>query len=328
MAQDRTQGKPGLKPNPLPLLENRTSVEERALRYNVSVHLTRRPRLGQHFLSDQGYRRRIVQSLPLQPDELVIEIGAGRGAMTPLLAERARRVIAIELDDGLAARLKENFKGDSRIEIVHADILSTDLAELCRRNETARCFVFGNLPYYITSPILNHLRTFRTWIRAMGLVVQREVAERLTARPGSPSYGFLSVLTQLYSEPRILLGIPAGAFSPLPKVESALVYFAMRPKFPAWAESTQGPDVGATHESPLQKGGEKKFLDFVKRCFAQKRKKLVNNLAAICPRRRVTHELEAMGLGPGLRAEQLTIEQFAGLYQRLFRSEIDALPST
>lgn len=259
-----------------------------------------RPRLGQHFLADPLYRQRIIEAVPLQPDGLVIEIGPGRGAVTEMLAARARHVVAIELDATLAATLREKLPDHARIEIVQADILSTNLPDICRSHGAEKCFVFGNLPYYITSPILHYLFAAASCIRAMALLVQREVAERLSAVPGSRAYGYLSVLTQLHSRPRIALAVPPGAFSPPPKVHSALVCFEMQPRFPKWkAEAT------------------KRFLEFVQRCFAQKRKNLLNNLSRTYPRPRLEGELARLGLPLVIRAEQLALEQFAHLFQRL-----------
>ena len=258
------------------------------------------PKLGQHFLADARYRRRISQALPLRPDDLVIEIGAGRGAMTSLLAERARRVVAIEVDRGLADHLQQKLTGDARIDILAADILSTDIGEICRRYESEKCVVFGNLPYYITSPIIHHLFAAQEWLRGVTLLVQREVAERLTAGPGTRAYGYLSVLAQLHSQPRLLFNVPPGAFSPPPKVHSALVDFRMKTKSSAYR-----PENNAM------------FLDFVKRCFSQKRKNLLNNLSGTYTRARVERELASLGLSPKLRAEQLTLEQFAALFARL-----------
>ena len=260
----------------------------------------RRPILGQHFLADSGFRRRIAESLNVRAGDLVIEIGAGRGAMTGLLAERARHVVAVELDRALVEQLKEKFEGDPRIEVMHADILSTDLAALCKRHEIERCFVFGNLPYYITSPILDHLEIFRDAIRAMALLVQREVADRLIATPDSRDYGYLSVFVQLYSQPRLLFAVPPGAFSPPPKVHSALVGFHIHPRLPKLSAKEQG-----------------KLLAFVKRCFAQKRKNILNNLLGVAPRARLELALDQLKLPATVRAEQMSIEQFAGLLARL-----------
>jgi 16S rRNA (adenine1518-N6/adenine1519-N6)-dimethyltransferase len=237
----------------------------------------------------------------LRPEDLVVEIGPGQGAMTELLAERAQHVVAVELDRMLADQLQK--KVGPRTEVLQADILAVDLAELCRRHGTEHCFVFGNLPYYITSPIIQRLFLFRDRIRAMALVVQHEVAERLVAAPGIRAYGYLTVLTQLFSHPQILLGIPPGAFVPQPKVQSALVEFQMREA------------AGAKPLLPADEVGS--FLQFVKRCFAQKRKNLPNNLAKFYSRAHVELELDHLSLAHSVRAEQLALEQLLRLYRRL-----------
>ncbi len=259
-----------------------------------------RPKLGQHFLRDRRFQRRIVASLAIRPNDLVCEIGAGRGAMTELLAARARQVVALEVDRELARMLQEKFSNKLGIEVLEADILQSDLASLCRRFQQEQCYVFGNLPYYITSPILHHLLDHAAWIHGMGLVVQREVAERLSALPGSRPYGYLTVMTQLGTNPHVEFGIPPGAFSPAPKVDSALVTFQMKPErilLPAEERRT--------------------LLEFVKLCFAHKRKNLLNNLAPVYARERVEAELAALGLPHTIRAEQLTLEQFEKLLARL-----------
>ena len=258
------------------------------------------PKFGQHFLTDARYRRRIADSLPLRPNDLVIEIGAGRGAMTSLLAERARRVVAIEVDPELANHLQRKFKGDERIEILAGDILATDIGEVCRRYGSEKCVVFGNLPYYITSPIIHRVFAAPERLSGLTLLVQQEVAERLAAVPGTRAYGYLSVLAQFYSQPRLLFSVPAGAFSPPPKVRSALVDFQMLEVPGAFS---------AKHRT--------EFLEFVKSCFSQKRKNLLNNLSATWTRPRVERELASLGLSSRLRAEQLSLQQFTALFERL-----------
>jgi 16S rRNA (adenine1518-N6/adenine1519-N6)-dimethyltransferase len=220
--------------------------------------------------------------------------------MTELLAAKARQVVAIEIDSGLAQTLKEKFCNKSGIEILEADILHSDLGALCLRYQQAQCFVFGNLPYYITSPILHRLFDFARWIHGMGLVVQREVAERLSAEPGSRDYGYLTVLTRLHTTPHIQFGIPPGAFSPPPHVDSALVTFEMK--------------ADRMHRAAEER---KALLEFVKLCFAHKRKNLLNNLAPIYTRQRVEAELAALKLLPTIRAEQLALERFEELVARL-----------
>ena len=257
-----------------------------------------RPKLGQHFLRDRRFQRRIVDSLAIQSNDLVCEIGPGRGAMTELLAARAQQVVAIEVDRELARMLQQKFSNKLGIEVLEADILQSDLATLCRRYQRERCFVFGNLPYYITSPILHHLLDFAGSISGIGLVVQREVADRLSALPGSRHYGYLTVLTQLHTNPRIEFGIPPGVFSPPPKVDSALVTFQMK-----------GIQLPAEQRKAL--------LEFVKLCFAHKRKNLLNNLAPVYPRQRVETELAGLKLPESIRAEQLALEHFENLLGRL-----------
>lgn len=259
-----------------------------------------RPKLGQHFLRDSAYRRRIAEALTVRPDDLVVEIGPGSGAMTELLAARVRQVVAIEIDPVWAEKLRLKFSVDTRIEILQGDILATDLEALCRQHRVWKCFVFGSLPYYITSPILHHLFQFASCIHGMALLVQREVAQRLAAEPGSRDYGYLSVLAQLHSRPHILLGVPPGAFSPPPKVQSALVGLRMIPA------SLEG--------IPLQPN---EFLEFVKRCFAHKRKNLVNNLRGEYSPARIEAGLTELGLPRAARAEQLWVRQLASLFTHL-----------
>ena len=257
-----------------------------------------RPKLGQHFLHDRRFQERIVAALAIREDDLVCEIGAGQGAMTGLLAERARQVVALEIDAHLVSRLRLECAKKPNIEVLQADILETGLAGLCQRFRQEGCYVFGSLPYYITSPILHHLLDEAAWIKGMGFVIQREVAERLTALPGSRASGYLTVLTQLETKPRFEFGIPPGAFSPAPKVDSALVTFEMR-------------------SDRLPAEDRKALLEFVKRCFAHKRKNLLNNLQSVYARRRVEAELADLRLPPTIRAEQLPYQQLAELHARL-----------
>ncbi|HXH51647.1 MAG TPA: 16S rRNA (adenine(1518)-N(6)/adenine(1519)-N(6))-dimethyltransferase RsmA [Terriglobia bacterium] len=259
-----------------------------------------RPKLGQHFLSDARYCSRVADALEAGPGDLVIEIGPGHGAVTGLLASRARRVVAIEIDPELVEELRLKFQHSRNVEIVQGDILVTDLGEICRRHNVERCIVFGNLPYYITSPIIHHVLGFATLVRAMGLLVQREVADRLVAQPGSRDYGYLTVFSRLYSSARVVLQVPPGAFSPPPKVNSAFVRFEMY-----------------TSLRSVRQANEQEFLGFLKQCFVFKRKMLLNCLAPMYPRQRIEAELEQLGLPPGVRAEQLSLDQFIAIFSNL-----------
>lgn len=218
--------------------------------------------------------------------------------MTGLIAGRAGKVVAVELDASLAEQLKTQFHG--RVEVVQGDILELNLAEVCRRHGVERAFVFGNLPYYITSPILHHLLQFETYLCGMAFVVQREVALRIAAKPGSRDYGYLSVLAQSCTRPRLAFNIPPGAFTPPPAVFSALVTFDMAGTLPA-------------------AGQRREFLEFVKRSFAQKRKKLTNNLNVAYAPASVREALVRLGLNQNARAEELAVDDFAKLFEALTR---------
>jgi 16S rRNA (adenine1518-N6/adenine1519-N6)-dimethyltransferase len=270
-----------------------------------------RQRLGQHFLGDPAWREQIARAIRVSPHSLIpatkpqtqpkgycwIEIGAGHGEMSTYLAATRAPVFAIELDPAFAKRLHHLTQQFPNLTIVSADILDTDIVQLAGEN---RVRVYGNLPYYITSPILHHLFRFAALIDEIHIVIQTEVAERLTAEPGTKSYGYLSVATQFYSRPEFVFRIPRGAFLPPPDVSSALVTL----RFP-----------GARAKMP--DADESDFLDFVKACFSQKRKTLVNSLAGTAKRDRVHEALESLKLRPDARAEQLPVSVFADLYNRL-----------
>lgn len=237
-------------------------------------------RLGQHFLTDRSYLRRIAAAACPGREPLVIEIGPGRGALTRELVPLAGRLIAVEVDAELARGLRSAYPG---ITVIAADVLTVDLGQW------GPAAVAGNLPYYITSPILEKVFALGPLLRRAVVLVQREVAERLAARPGTRDYGYLSVAAQLATTPEILFRVPPGAFSPPPKVESAAVLLTPRERAAA--------DAG-------------RFLEFAGRAFRQKRKTLRNNLAPYYPR--IAEMPEA-----GMRAEQLSIEQLADLHARL-----------
>jgi 16S rRNA (adenine1518-N6/adenine1519-N6)-dimethyltransferase len=264
-----------------------------------------RQRLGQHFLHDIGWRKRILATLPLAPNQTWIEIGPGHGEMTQLLVGENRRIIVIETDQRLAEGLKAARDSDPTqwpsLEIVTADVLATDIGELT----TAKIHIYGNLPYYITSPILHHLFRWAAQIASIHIVIQLEVAERIAAHPNVRDYGYLSALCQFYAQPKIALRIPPGAFRPPPKVKSALVGMTL---------------PGAQANLNIKgEANEKHFLEFVQTCFSQKRKTLRNNLLAISSDKKIHEALAAAQLRPDARAEQLTLPQFAALYSQLTR---------
>jgi len=267
-----------------------------------------RQRLGQHFLSDLECREQIARAIgasrhamggmrALGDDEAWVEIGAGHGEMTEHLASSGAAVFAIEIDPPLQAGLRRLAKQYPDLTVVPGDILEIDLSTIAPGR---RLHVYGNLPYYITSPILQRLFAIADRLEELHIVIQKEVALRLAAAPGTSDYGYLSVLTQYFARPEIALDIPREAFTPPPEVDSALVTL----RFP-----------GA--RAKLAVGSEERFFEFVKLCFGKKRKTLVNNLRAAAEPAAVRAALEASQLRPDARAEQLTVAQFAALHAAL-----------
>jgi 16S rRNA (adenine1518-N6/adenine1519-N6)-dimethyltransferase len=254
-----------------------------------------RQRLGQNFLTDPAWREKIARAINPAKDDFWLEIGAGHGEMTELLVRNAARVVAIELDERLLPRLRERAKDWPHVEVVPGDILELPLDPLLNYGPVR---VYGNLPYYITSPILHRLFEYADRIRSIHVVIQWEVAQRLVARPGRRDFGYLSVATQFYARPEIALRIPPGAFRPRPRVNFALVRLRM---------PGERAHLGVRDENA--------FLDFVKTCFAQKRKTLFNNLRASLGDEKSRAVLQGAGVRAAARAEQLTVAQFAELYR-------------
>jgi 16S rRNA (adenine1518-N6/adenine1519-N6)-dimethyltransferase len=264
-----------------------------------------RQRLGQHFLVDANWREQIARAIRVSPHSMApgrpaenfcwIEIGAGHGEMTEHLLSTGAPVYAIELDPPLIAGLQRLAKQFPNLTVVPGDILKADFAAVAAG---CRVHIYGNLPYYITSPILHRLFSFADLIDEMHFVMQTEVARRLTANPGSKSYGYLSVATQLYTRPEFVFEIPRSAFRPPPEVASALVTL----RLPGERAHLSLPD-----DAP--------FLDFVKLCFSQKRKTLVNNLRTLAKPDLIRGALTSLSLRLDCRAEQLSVAQLVSLYR-------------
>lgn len=269
----------------------------------------RKPKLGQHFLTDPGAALRIVEALGELSQRTVFEIGPGRGVLTSLLARRARRLIAVELDRVLAAQLRMKFALTPNVEIIEADVLAVDLNSIFGPKpgstrpgleltlEPVRAV--GNIPYYITSELLLRLFEHRQYFESMVLMVQDEVADRLSAKPGNSEYGLLSATAQLYSRIEKLFSLPPSAFGPPPKVHSAVVRLTLEPRL----ESLDVPE-GA-------------FVDFLKLSFGQKRKTLWNNLKTWYEPAALRAALEKVRIKPTARAEELSLEKNAALFRLL-----------
>jgi len=249
-------------------------------------------RYGQHFLSDRNILQRIVRLAAIVPTDTVVEIGPGAGALTRELATVARRVIAIEVDADLIPKLRASIP--QNVEVIEADALETNLSQVA----SEPFHLVGNLPYNVATPLLKQFIAARDQILDVTIMLQKEVAERLRAKPGSKDYGPLSLLVQYYATPIWGFVVPPGAFMPRPKVDSAVIRL----------EWTHGvPDA-------------RDFTDFVHRAFGSRRKKLINNLVTMCParsREEISSVLQLAGLSSDARAETLTLEQFLRVYNQL-----------
>jgi len=265
--------------------------------------------LGQHFLVDHSAANKIVDALGDVSQGTVLEIGSGRGIITSVLAQRTRRLIAIELDRVLAAQLRMRFALRPNVEIIEGDILAIDFSTLFGpkpgstrpgiefRPEPVR--VVGNLPYFITSDILLRLLQQRQYFETIVIVVQREVADRLAAKPGGRDYGLLSATAQLYARVESLFTLAPGAFSPVPKVHSTVVRLTLSPQI----ENLRVPE-GA-------------FIDFLKISFRQKRKTLWNNLKSVYAPDLLRRAMERAAIKSTVRAESLSLQKSAALFRAL-----------
>jgi 16S rRNA (adenine1518-N6/adenine1519-N6)-dimethyltransferase len=246
-------------------------------------------RLGQHFLFRKSILDRIAAAACGDGVPLVVEIGPGKGALTESLLERAEKVLAIEVDPHLVHYLHQKFRDpidQGRLQVIEGDVLKTDLSG---------AVIAGNLPYYITSPILEKVFSLgEHWTRAVFLV-QAEVAQRLAAEPGNRDFGYLSVQTQVFSRPEILFGVPPDAFRPPPKVESAVVKLERR-------TLPEVPDPAS-------------FLKFASLCFRHKRKTLRNNLAPV-------YDISTLPEAR-LRAEQMSIPALTALFAKIESSRAE-----
>jgi len=276
-----------------------------------------KPKLGQHFLASDSFALQLAGALGDISQSTVLEIGPGRGVLTSLLAKRARRLIAVELDRVLAAQLRLRFGMFPNVEVIEADILSIDFDSLFGPKPGLRrpgiefkpspTKVIGNLPYYITSDILLRLFDYSKYFETLVILVQREVADRIAAEPGGRDYGLLSATAQLYASVEKLFTLPPGAFAPPPKVHSTALRLTLAPR---QRELGLGEDGGA----------EDGFIDFLKLSFGQKRKTLWNNLKSNYPEAGLRAALAEAKVKPAARAETLSLEESAALFLALRNS--------
>ena len=248
-------------------------------------------KLGQHFLFDRNILHKIVNCSGVTGEDTVIEIGPGLGTLTAIIAERAKEVIAIEFDRMLISRLQENIASTSNVTIIRADALKFDYTSVQNRFR-----VVANIPYYITTPLLFRLLEYREKIISMTLLLQKEVAKRIVASPGSKDYGVLSISTRIFTRPELKFVVTKRVFSPPPDVDSAVVHFEVSPD----------PFFNIRNVSL--------FSDIVRTAFSQRRKTIINSLKKF---EGIGDALEKAGIDAKLRPENLSVEDFARLADAL-----------
>lgn len=248
--------------------------------------------LGQNFLYDPSILRRLIKTAEISSEDTVVEIGPGHGRLTKILAEKAKKVIGIEIDTELYKKLKTELAGYKNIELICGNALKYPYENLSEFK------VVANIPYYITTPIIFRLIESRGNLISMTLTVQREVAKRIAAQPGAKDYGVLSIMIQYYAIPELKFVIPKGAFRPVPKVDSAVVHMRIR-KSP-----------------PVEVKDEKFFFRVVKTAFSMRRKTLANALGVLSEN--IKDKIIMAGIDPQRRPGTLSIEEFARLSDVLY----------
>ena len=262
-------------------------------------------KFGQNFLIDGRVLDRIIDAAEITEDDCVLEIGPGIGTMTQLLCERARHVVAVEIDSNLIPILEDTLSAYDNVTVLHGDILKVDIRELVDTyNEGRPIKVVANLPYYITTPIIMGLFESHVPLLSITIMVQKEVADRMKEGPGSKEYGALSLAVQYYAEPKVMVHVPANCFIPRPNVDSTVIRLTRHP------------------EPVVQVTDEKYLFAVIRASFNQRRKTLANGLTNAgnlgVTRELVQETLEEMGLSATVRGEQLSLEQFAALSNLLY----------
>ena len=255
---------------------------------------------GQNFLTDKTILDQIDRVVQCPPGDVLLEVGGGYGALTERLSEKGAALTVVEPDHKLFAMLERKFGKRNGIHLVKADILKLDLASLAPPLP-ARLTIAGNIPYYLTTPLITRLLTqYPGVLRRVYLMVQKEVADRLSAGPGTKAYGALTLCAQYYSRPRKLLDVPARCFKPRPKVESAFIELELRESF------------------PLAGSSEKRFFSLVRAIFQSRRKMLSNSLKSLGrPAEKIDEALHKTQINPQIRGEQLGLEKLIELSQAL-----------
>lgn len=257
--------------------------------------------LGQNFLIDGNIVRKIAEEGDVTSEDYILEIGPGIGTLTEELALRAKKVVAIEIDDSLLPILADTIGKYKNVEIVHGDVLKIDIKKLIEEKlDGGSVKVVANLPYYVTTPIISKLIEDELNLESIIVMVQKEVAERMAADPGGKEYGSLSVFVNFYSKPKIVVKVPKTVFMPQPKIDSAVIKLTLEKNL---------PDVDRD-----------KFFKIVKAAFSKRRKTILNSLSTYgfdLDKETIREALEKAGISPEDRAENLTVEDFIGLSKSL-----------
>ncbi|MFT8318669.1 MAG: 16S rRNA (adenine(1518)-N(6)/adenine(1519)-N(6))-dimethyltransferase RsmA [Sporolactobacillus sp.] len=274
-------------------------------------HFTLKKSLGQNFLMDENILKKIVDAADIDENSYVLEIGPGAGALTQFLAEKARKVVAVEIDQRLEPILKETLQGFDNVSVRFGDVLKLDLQQIFEEEfpNEVRLTVVANLPYYVTTPILLKLLSRALPIQTIVVMIQKEVAARLEAVPGEKSYGSLSIAVQYMADPAIIMTVPRTVFVPHPNVDSAVIRLDVRP------------------DKKVQVADETFFFRLIRASFAQRRKTLINNLMNNLLTKEQKADIQSIlnqvGIDPGRRGETLSIEEFARLSDRLMELDVE-----
>ena len=251
-------------------------------------------KLGQNFLINEEIINQIIEKADVNKNDTIIEIGPGLGSLTAKLLENANKVIAIELDSNMSNILKERFCLYDNFELIENDVLKVNLNEIIEKYESVK--VVANLPYYITTPIIMKLLEERLKLKSITVMVQKEVGERFCAVPNSKEYGAITISINYYTKPEIIIDVPKENFEPMPEVDSCVIKLDVR------------------NVPPVELKNEKDFFNFIKAGFSQRRKTINNSLASMgISKEKIKNVLEKLGIDSKLRAENLTMEQFADI---------------
>ena len=285
-----------------PTLGNPQNTIEILQKYNFTFQ----KKFGQNFLIDTHVLDKIIRAAEITKEDMVLEIGPGIGTMTQYLAEAAGKVVAVEIDKNLIPILSDTLSAYENVTIINEDVLKLDIQKLANEENQRRPIkVVANLPYYITTPIVMGLFENHVPVESITVMVQKEVADRMQTGPGNKDYGALSLAVQYYAEPYIVANVPPNCFMPRPKVGSAVIRLTCH------------------EQPPVEVKDERLMFDIIRASFNQRRKTLANGLnnsdKLSFSKEEITEAIESLGKGSSVRGEALTLEEFAGLSNYLWK---------